>query len=252
MSEDYYKIMEVHPKAGIEMIEKAYRTLAMRYHPDKNQPHRQSWAEEKFKQLSLAYSVLKDPAQRREYDRSRWVREADHGGAEASPPDVGEEEAYFQFRMGCEHAEKSGSASALAILLGKAESDREKARTAFEDVFSKYPGSKYAEESLYRWLVLSNRTPDHREIFLKKMEERFEKYADHYPSGTWSAEVKLEFARFRLLKKKDVREAKKVIHYLRTYYSESDIRRETEVLAEYLDGLDQKKEKGRKREKVRG
>ncbi|MDD5217839.1 MAG: DnaJ domain-containing protein [Candidatus Omnitrophica bacterium] len=252
MNEDYYKIMEVHPKAGIEMIDKAYRTLAMRYHPAKNLPSRLAWAEEKFKQLSLAYSVLKDPVQRREYDRTRLSTEMHHVRTAPNGPDIGEEEAYFQYRIGCEHAEKAQKAPPLNILFGKSESDREKAREAFETVFRKYPGSKYAEEALYRWLLLSNRMPDHSEAFLKKLEECFEIYADNYSSGPWSAEVKLEFARFRILKKKDTREAKKIIHYLRTYYSDSDVRRETEVLAEYLEGLDQKKNRHRARERVRG
>ena len=55
---DYYKILEVHPEASEEVINKAYQTLALRYHPDKHIPARKNWAEEKFKKLSEAYQVV--------------------------------------------------------------------------------------------------------------------------------------------------------------------------------------------------
>lgn len=66
MTEDYYKILGVEKTASAEDIKKAYRKLALKWHPDKN-PNNKS-AEEKFKKISEAYAVLSDPEKRKEYD----------------------------------------------------------------------------------------------------------------------------------------------------------------------------------------
>lgn len=63
---DYYAILGVDKDADTKTIKKAYRKLAMRYHPDKN-PDNKS-AEEKFKEASEAYSILGDPEKRAQYD----------------------------------------------------------------------------------------------------------------------------------------------------------------------------------------
>ena len=64
--ENYYDILNVPNTANEDQIKQAYRTLAMKYHPDKNQGNK--IAEEKFKRISEAYSVLSDPQRRRDYD----------------------------------------------------------------------------------------------------------------------------------------------------------------------------------------
>ena len=64
--ENYYNILNVSNNADEDQIKQAYRALAMKYHPDKNQGNK--IAEEKFKRISEAYSVLSDPQKRREYD----------------------------------------------------------------------------------------------------------------------------------------------------------------------------------------
>ena len=66
MAEDYYKILGVDKSAGIDDIKKAYRKLALKYHPDKNPGNKD--AEEKFKKISEAYAVLSDAEKRQEYD----------------------------------------------------------------------------------------------------------------------------------------------------------------------------------------
>ncbi|MCU0580054.1 MAG: DnaJ domain-containing protein [Desulfobacterota bacterium] len=63
---DYYKILGTDKKASAEDIKKAYRKLAMKYHPDRNKGDKK--AEEKFKELSEAYAVLSDKEKRKQYD----------------------------------------------------------------------------------------------------------------------------------------------------------------------------------------
>jgi curved DNA-binding protein len=74
---DYYKILGVERKANEDDIRKAYRKLAMQYHPDRNPGDKQ--AEERFKEINEAYQVLSDPQKRAHYDRlgsdySSWQR----------------------------------------------------------------------------------------------------------------------------------------------------------------------------------
>ena len=64
---DYYEILEISKTATEVEIKKAYRKLAMKYHPDKNPGDKE--AEEKFKQINEAYEVLSDPEKRARYDR---------------------------------------------------------------------------------------------------------------------------------------------------------------------------------------
>jgi curved DNA-binding protein len=67
MSEkDYYKILGVDKKASDGEIKKAYRKLAMKYHPDRNKGDKK--AEDKFKELSEAYAVLSDTEKKKQYD----------------------------------------------------------------------------------------------------------------------------------------------------------------------------------------
>ncbi|MDR1677045.1 MAG: DnaJ domain-containing protein [Deltaproteobacteria bacterium] len=66
MSVDPYKALGVDKKASADEIKKAYRKLARKYHPDVNPNNKQ--AEEKFKELSMAYDILSDPAKKSEYD----------------------------------------------------------------------------------------------------------------------------------------------------------------------------------------
>src|SRR3954465_8433766 len=64
---DFYDILGVAKNASAEEIKKAYRRLAIKYHPDKNPDDKA--AEEKFKEAAEAYSVLSNAEQRKRYDR---------------------------------------------------------------------------------------------------------------------------------------------------------------------------------------
>ncbi|MES2768455.1 MAG: DnaJ domain-containing protein, partial [Bdellovibrionota bacterium] len=65
--EDFYKILGVAKGASEDEVKKAYRKLAMKYHPDKNPNDKV--AEDKFKEISRAYETLKDPKRRKLYDQ---------------------------------------------------------------------------------------------------------------------------------------------------------------------------------------
>ncbi|XP_057512669.1 uncharacterized protein LOC130794730 [Actinidia eriantha] len=68
MGVDYYKILQVDRNAKDDDLKKAYRKLAMKWHPDKN-PNNKKEAEAKFKQISEAYDVLSDSQKRAVYDQ---------------------------------------------------------------------------------------------------------------------------------------------------------------------------------------
>ncbi len=66
---NYYEILGVNEKANAEEIKKAYRTLAKKYHPDKSKDDKN--AEERFKEISEAYSILSNSQERTRYDQLR-------------------------------------------------------------------------------------------------------------------------------------------------------------------------------------
>jgi curved DNA-binding protein len=89
---DYYKILGVEKTATKDEISKAFRKLAVKYHPDKN-PNNKA-AEEKFKEITEANEVLSDPEKRKKYDAlgANWRQHQSSGG--------GFEDFFSQYRGG--------------------------------------------------------------------------------------------------------------------------------------------------------
>lgn len=82
---DHYEVLQVHPLAEAEVIQAAYRRLAMKYHPDVS-PGPQ--AQQRMAQLNQAYAVLRDPQKRRAYDRQRGAGVAFSAAAPATYTDA--------------------------------------------------------------------------------------------------------------------------------------------------------------------
>ena len=76
---DYYEVLGVDKNASADDIKKAYRKMAIKYHPDKNPGDKE--AEEKFKEAAEAYSVLSDADKKARYDQFG------HSGVEGAGPD---------------------------------------------------------------------------------------------------------------------------------------------------------------------
>ncbi|HBA39494.1 MAG TPA: hypothetical protein DCZ05_07075, partial [Deltaproteobacteria bacterium] len=93
---DYYQILGADRSASHEEIRKAYRKLARKYHPDINPGNKE--AENKFKEISVAYDVLSDPEKRKLYD------EFDEAGL-AAGFDAGKARSYRQWQ---EQSARSG------------------------------------------------------------------------------------------------------------------------------------------------
>jgi len=68
MNENYYDILEINKNASQEIVEKAYKTLVKKYHPDLQAESLKPEYEEKIKKINEAYDILSDPEKRKNYD----------------------------------------------------------------------------------------------------------------------------------------------------------------------------------------
>ncbi len=94
--EDYYSILGVKESASQAAIKKAYRKLALKYHPDKNAGNKK--AEEKFKKISEAYYALGDEKRRKEYDNLKKM--GGYTGNFSSSQGFDSSEFFSNFRSG--------------------------------------------------------------------------------------------------------------------------------------------------------
>lgn len=98
MAKNYYETLGVNKTATPDEIKKAYRKLAMQYHPDRNQGDKT--AEQKFKEINEAYDVLKDEQKRAAYDHYGEEGIAGFGGASGHGGGFGAEGFDFHFTQG--------------------------------------------------------------------------------------------------------------------------------------------------------
>lgn len=79
---DYYKVMNLDKECSVSMIRKAYKILALRWHPDKNTQNEATSeiATKKFKEITEAYEVLSDPKKRQMFDQGVDPNDPESGG----------------------------------------------------------------------------------------------------------------------------------------------------------------------------
>jgi len=117
---DYYAVMGVDKKASQEDIQKAYRRLARKFHPDVS---KEANAEEKFKNLQEAYEVLKDPEKRRAYDElgSNWKA----GQEFRRPSDWGDRTQFYTYNgQGFDEGDLGGFSDFFTQLFGRSRGGR--------------------------------------------------------------------------------------------------------------------------------
>ena len=91
MNKDLYKILELDNNATDEQIKKNYRKLALRYHPDRQggkSDKEKKEAEEKFKDIGFAYSILSDPEKKQRYDQFGITDDQQSMGTDFDPTDL--------------------------------------------------------------------------------------------------------------------------------------------------------------------
>jgi len=136
---DYYKTLGVDKNSTPEDIKKAYRQLALKYHPDRNKGDKE--AEEKFKEINEAYAVLSDPEKKRQYDMF---------GAEGFRQRYSQEDIFRGFDIGDIFKDSGfGTSDIFSVLFGGGGGRRRGVRyTTFTGPFGQYAsggGADYAD-----------------------------------------------------------------------------------------------------------
>jgi curved DNA-binding protein CbpA len=231
VNKDYYKILEVHPEASLDVIKKAYKILALRYHPDKHHSSRKRIADIKFKEISEAYDVLSNPVKRRAFDRaynsSQKVAEPGKANAEIN------EKAYYYYRIGLAHYQNAQKKTAWKIFTGKIASELKKARDNFLKIINEFTTSKYAENAYFYNICILMESNEYDHDFLQEIEERLYEFLSEFPRSKWIADVKLNTVKFYLFKKRKVEVADKLLTDIILHKYGTGYTREAEILLEY-------------------
>lgn len=130
---NYYEILEVNPNASAEVIEKAYKVLAKKYHPDlQSDVYRRAQAEQRLKELNEAYDVLSDQILKDKYDRELEQEKLEEIRKMYQDRDIsaemGENYTANRFRNNVENTRKTGGRTT-----GAAGKNRENAKTVSQE-----------------------------------------------------------------------------------------------------------------------
>jgi molecular chaperone DnaJ len=112
LEKDYYKILGVSKNATPDEIKQSYRKLARKYHPDANKGN--ASAEERFKEISEAHTILADEKKRKEYDEARSL----FGGGVRMPGSSGPGQGGYNFDLGDLFGSGGSTGGRLGDLLG--------------------------------------------------------------------------------------------------------------------------------------
>jgi curved DNA-binding protein len=155
-TKDYYKILGVNEQSTPAEIKKAYRKLAIQYHPDNNVNNKS--AEEKFKQVNDANTVLSDPEKRKLYDKfgENWEHPPQHNAASNGQP-------------GGSNRQHAGRQNGTAYTFDASDFENDE---RFEDIFSQFFGGQQGDRAT------STRNGSHTEADLQiTLEEAFTGYS---------------------------------------------------------------------------
>lgn len=82
---DYYQILQILPQASAAEIKKAYRMMALEFHPDRN---KSQWAADQFTIIQEAYQVLSNPIERKKYDAARFTGQQSSRRIATTPEEI--------------------------------------------------------------------------------------------------------------------------------------------------------------------